>query len=94
MGRGRLPARHRHQMYSLALLFCARTRNGYGIYRLSSTDYVFLASINGLPAVTADKTGGAGRMTELLSLFLSMNEPPVDGWDCQATLENSAEAMS
>ncbi|WJT05498.1 type 4b pilus protein PilO2 (plasmid) [Leclercia adecarboxylata] len=93
VGRGRLPARHRrHQLYSLALLFCARIRNGYGIYRLSSTDYVFLASINGLPAVTADKMGGAGRMKELLSLFLSMNEPPVDGWDCQATLENPVEA--
>jgi len=90
-GRGRLPARHRrHQLYSLALAFCARTRNGYGIYRLSSTDYVFLASINGLPAVTADKTGGTDRMQELLSLFLSMNEPPSGGWDCQATLDAPA----
>jgi hypothetical protein len=43
--------------FSLALAFCASTRNGYGIYRLNSTDFVFLASINGLPAVTADKTG-------------------------------------
>jgi hypothetical protein len=43
--------------FTLALAFCASTRNGYGIYRLNSTDFVFLASINGLPAVTADKTG-------------------------------------
>jgi len=94
-GRGRLAARHRrHQLYSLALAFCARTRNGFGIYRLSSTDYVFLASINGLPAVTADKTGGTGRMQELLKLFLSMNEPPAEGWDCQATLDEPAEAAS
>lgn len=94
-GRGRLPARHRrHQLYSLALAFCARTRNGYGIYRLNSTDYVFLASINGLPAVTADKTGGTDRMQALLSLFLSMNEPPADGWDCQATLDSPEEVVS
>lgn len=76
-GSGRLPVRYRrHQLFSLALAFCASTRNGYGIYRLSSTDFVFLASINGVPAVTADKTGSADKMQELLTLFLSMNEPP------------------
>jgi len=94
-GSGLLPARHRrHQLFSLALAFCAGTRNGYGIYRLNSTDFVFLASINGLPAVTADKTGGADKMESLLTLFLSMNEPPAEGWDCLATLDNPLDASS
>lgn len=87
-GSGRLPVRHRrHQLFSLALAFCASTRNGYGIYRLSSTDFVFLASINGVPAVTADKTGSADKMQGLLTLFLSMNEPPPEGWVCLASVE-------
>lgn len=95
VGGGRLPARHRrHQLYSLALAFCASTRNGYGIYRLNSTDFVFLASINGLPAVTADKTGGADKMQTLLTLFLSMNEPPSEGWKCLATVDTPLEANS
>ncbi|MEG5552392.1 type 4b pilus protein PilO2 [Enterobacter wuhouensis] len=94
-GSGRLPAHHRHHhLCSLALAFSASTRNGYGIYRLSSTDFVFLASINGLPAVTADKTGGADKMQALLALFLSMNEPPVGGWDCLATVESPLDASS
>ncbi|KUQ98108.1 hypothetical protein AWI29_08710 [Enterobacter hormaechei subsp. xiangfangensis] len=94
-GSGRLPVRHRrHQLFSLALAFCARTRNGYGIYRLSSTDFVFLASINGVPAVTADKTGSADKMQGLLTLFLSMNEPPPEGWDCLASVENPLDANS
>lgn len=94
-GAGRLPARHRrHQLYSLALAFCAGTRNGYGIYRLNSTDFVFLASINGLPAVTADKTGDADKMHTLLTLFLSMNEPPAEGWACPGTVDTPPEASS
>ena len=94
-GRGRIPARHRrHHLYSLALAFCAGTRNGYGIYRLSSTDFVFLASINGQPAVTADKTGSADRMLELLTLFLSMNETPADGWESQSSPDSPADAAS
>lgn len=94
-GRGRLPARHRrHQLLSLAIVFCSRTHNGYGIYRLTSTDYVFLASINGLPAVTADKTGSLGSMQELQNLFLSMNEPPVEGWETPSALDDPAEAFT
>ncbi|HEY4436072.1 MAG TPA: type 4b pilus protein PilO2 [Lelliottia sp.] len=95
VGSGRLPSRNRrHQLYSLALAFCAATRNGYGIYRLNSTDFVFLASINGLPAVTADKTGGAEKMQTLLTLFLSMNEPPAEGWECLAAVDTPLEANS
>lgn len=95
IGTGRLQTRHRrHQLCSLALAFCASTRNGYGIYRLSSTDFVFLASIDGLPAVTADKTGGADKMTSLLNLFLSMNETPADGWDCLAPVDDPLDATS
>lgn len=95
IGTGRLQTRHRrHQLCSLGLAFCASTRNGYGIYRLSSTDFVFLASIDGLPAVTADKTGGADKMTSLLNLFLSMNETPADGWDCLAPVDDPLDATS
>jgi len=80
-GTGRIPARTRHKhLYSLALAFSLQVRDGYGFYRLNSTDYVFLASINGIPAVTADKTGSAEHMEECLSLFLAMNEEPEDGW--------------
>lgn len=94
-GRGRLPARHRrHHLFSLALVFCSHTHNGYGIYRLNSTDYVFLASINGLPAVTADKTGSLSSMQELQALFLSMNEPPAEGWDNPSSLDDPAEAVT
>ncbi|KFX11081.1 PilO type IV pilus biogenesis protein [Pectobacterium atrosepticum ICMP 1526] len=94
-GRGRLQSHHRHhQLYSLALAFCQQTQNGYGIYQLNSTDYVFLASINGLPAVTADKTGNLNRMQELLTLFLSMNEEPSAGWKVLANIDEPADVLT
>lgn len=87
-GHGHLSVGHRHhKLYSMALAFCQKTRNGYGIYQLSSTDYVFLASINGLPAVTADETGSLIRMQELLDLFLIMNETPENGWEIRSGID-------
>lgn len=94
-GRGRLPGHQRHhQLYSLAQAFSVHTRNGYGIYRLNSTDYVFLASINGLPAVTADKAGPLSRMQELLTLFLTLNEAPAAGWEVRAELDTPEDIHS
>ena len=94
-GRGRLKLHHRHhQLYSLAVAFCQQTLNGYGVYQLDSTDYVFLASINGLPAVTADKTGNLIRMQELLTLFLSMNEEPATGWKVLANIDEPADVLA
>ncbi len=81
-GHGRIPAQNRHKhLYSLAMAFSLQVSNGYGFYQLNSTEYVFLASINGIPAVTADKTGSPDYMQECLSLFLAMNDEPEDGWE-------------
>ncbi|MBY6260027.1 type 4b pilus protein PilO2 [Phytobacter diazotrophicus] len=94
-GRGRLPGHQRHhQLYSLAQAFSVNTRSGYGIYRLNSTDYVFLASINGLPAVTADKAGPLSRMQELRTLFLTLNEAPPTGWEVRAELDSPEDVHS
>ncbi|HDG1683181.1 TPA: type 4b pilus protein PilO2 [Kluyvera ascorbata] len=91
-GTGRIPARTRHKhLFSLALAFSMQVRDGYGVYRLNSTDYVFLASINGIPAVTADKTGSAEYMAECVLLFLAMNEEPEGGWEIRSGPEVPSE---
>ncbi|MDW3779658.1 type 4b pilus protein PilO2 [Kluyvera cryocrescens] len=91
-GYGRVPAHNRHkQLYSLALAFSLQVRDGYSVYQLNSTDYVFLASVNGLPAVTADKTGNAEYMQQCISLFITMNEEPDGGWAILSSSDKPAE---
>lgn len=84
-GRGVIPFHYRsHTLYSLALAFCDKVADGYGVYRLDSTDFVFLASISGMPAIVADITGNAGKMQETLALFLALNDEPETGWVCHS----------
>lgn len=91
-GQGRIPARRLPgRLYSLALAFSLQVRNGYGIYRLNGTDFVFLASVNGAPAVTADKTGSLEQMQAYLSLFLAMNEAPPEAWMVQSPLDEAQD---
>ncbi|MEI7307107.1 type 4b pilus protein PilO2 [Pectobacterium atrosepticum] len=81
-GSGLLPKSHqRYKLYSLALAFCTKTINGYGIYCVDDTTYIFLASINGLPAVTSDNIGDITSINNALSLFLTLNDAPESGWD-------------
>ncbi len=56
-GTGILAVPERNHYFSLALAFCSWVRNGYGVFRYSDKELLFLASINGQPAVMADLSG-------------------------------------
>ncbi|EJF5840313.1 type 4b pilus protein PilO2 [Salmonella enterica] len=70
--------------FSLSLAFCTQVRNGYGIYRLSDRQYLFLAAVDGLPAVMADSVDTPEGIQKKLALFLTMNEEPPEKWQVAA----------
>lgn len=59
----------RNHYFSLALAFCSWVRNGYGVFRYSDKELLFLASINGQPAVMADLSGNDADVAQKVSLF-------------------------
>ncbi|ELQ3492590.1 type 4b pilus protein PilO2, partial [Salmonella enterica] len=75
-GTGILTRPERNHYFSLALAFCSWVRNGYGVFRYSDKELLFLASINGQPAVMADLSGNDADVAQKVSLFLAMNEEP------------------
>lgn len=84
-GSRQLPARYRREaLFSLALAFCHRYRNGYGIFRVTEQRWLFLASQDGLPAVAGDVDGSPEAVTAARDLFLSLNDPPESGWEYEA----------
>ena len=74
--KSRLARPERNHYFSLALAFCSWVRNGYGVFRYSDKELLFLASINGQPAVMADLSGNDADVAQKVSLFLTMNEEP------------------
>lgn len=70
--------------FSLALAFCTQVRNGYGIYRLGDRQHLFLAAVNGQPAVMADSVDTPEGIQKKLALFLTMNEEPPEKWQVVA----------
>lgn len=80
-GTGIIPTRlRRYPFFSLALAFCRKCQNGYGIYRLDEDHLVLLAAINGVPAIMGDAVGDTETLKARLDIFLSVNEAPTDGW--------------
>ncbi len=78
-GTGILTRPERNHYFSWHWL-SARVRNGYGVFRYSDKELLFLASINGQPAVMADLSGNDADVAQKVSLFLAMNEePPKNG---------------
>lgn len=81
-GTGIVPVRlRRYPFFSLALAFCRKCQNGYGIYRIDEERQVLLAAVNGLPAIMGDAVGDAESLMARLEIFLSVNEAPADGWE-------------
>ncbi|HGV2797235.1 TPA: type 4b pilus protein PilO2, partial [Escherichia coli] len=68
--------------------FCSWVRNGYGVFRYSDKELLFLASINGQPAVMADLSGNDADVAQKVSLFLAMNEEPPEKWQVVSSLEH------
>lgn len=81
-----MPERHRY--FSLALGFCSLVRNGYGIFRYDNEKLLFLASVDGQPAVMADQSGSPEDISKKINLFLVMNEEPTEKWQVISSLEN------
>ncbi|EKC7220752.1 type 4b pilus protein PilO2 [Salmonella enterica] len=78
---GRMSPRRRGPLYSLAAAFSRVSGdNAYGVYRLDTSRYVFLATVNGLPSVMADVTGTAEETGEAVKRFLAFNTAPEGGW--------------
>ncbi len=61
----------------------ARIRRQY-----SDKELLFLASINGHPAVMADLSGNDADVAQKVSLFLAMNEEPPEKWQVVSSLEH------
>ncbi|HBT4578800.1 TPA: type 4b pilus protein PilO2 [Klebsiella pneumoniae] len=87
-GTGILTRPERNHYFSLALAFCSWVRNGYGVFRYSDKELLFLASINGQPAVMADLSGNDADVAQKVSLFLAMNEEPPEKWQVVSSLEH------
>ncbi|EGL9344615.1 type 4b pilus protein PilO2, partial [Salmonella enterica] len=87
-GTGILTMPERHRYFSLALGFCSLVRNGYGIFRYDNEKLLFLASVDGQPAVMADQSGSPEDISKKINLFLVMNEEPTEKWQVISSLEN------
>lgn len=61
-------------LFFLALAFCSWVRNGYGVFRYSDKELLFLASINGQPAVAMADLSGMMPTLPKGQPFLAMNE--------------------
>ncbi|EDR5178447.1 type 4b pilus protein PilO2, partial [Salmonella enterica] len=87
-GTGILTMPERHRYFSLALGFCSLVRNGYGIFRYDNEKLLFLASVDGQPAVMADQSGSPEDISKKINLFLVMNEEPTEKWQVISSLGN------
>ena len=87
-GTGILTKPERHHYFSLALAFCSRVKNGYGVFRYNDKELLFLASVDGQPAVMADLSGEQDDVSQKIRLFLAMNEEPPEKWQIISPLEN------
>ncbi|EAV1604957.1 pilus assembly protein PilO, partial [Salmonella enterica] len=87
-GTGILTMPERHRYFSLALGFCSLVRNGYGIFRYDNEQLLFLASVDGQPAVMADQSGNPEDIAKKINLFLVMNEEPTEKWQVISSLDN------
>lgn len=75
-------------LFSLALAFCSWVRNGYGVFRYSDKELLFLASINGQPAVMADLSGNDADVAQKVSLFSDDERRAPEKWQVVSPLEH------
>ncbi|EBD5982016.1 pilus assembly protein PilO, partial [Salmonella enterica] len=87
-GTGILTMPERHRYFSLALGFSSLVHNGYGIFRYDNEKLLFLASVDGQPAVMADQSGSPEDIAKKINLFLVMNEEPTEKWQVISSLDN------
>lgn len=95
IGTGVLAKSGHNHYFSLALAFCSLVRNGYGVFRYNDdNDFLFLASVDGQPAVMADLSASQDKIAQKVSLFLAMNEEPPEKWLIVSSPEEPASWLS
>lgn len=89
VAQGQVESRYRrHPLYALAVAFSlAGSENSYGVYRLTETQYVFLANVAGMPSVMADVVGTLAHIEDALALFSAFNSAPEAGWHILSPLD-------
>ncbi|WP_288143914.1 type 4b pilus protein PilO2, partial [Escherichia coli] len=62
--------------------------NGYGVFRYSDKELLFLASINGQPAVMSDLSGNDTAVAQKDILLRAINEEPPENWQVVTSVEH------
>ncbi|MEL0581162.1 type 4b pilus protein PilO2 [Pectobacterium punjabense] len=76
------------RLWSLAALATNWTgENGYGVVQLSDDEYVFLATISGVPALNGDICGTRADMLAITKEFIDLTPEPETGWHVASTPE-------
>ncbi|EMI7380075.1 type 4b pilus protein PilO2 [Salmonella enterica] len=89
---GRMSPRRRGPLYSLAAAFSRVSGdNAYGVYRLDTSRYVFLATVDGLPSVMGDVAGTVEDTGRALQQFLAFNTAPEGGWTVTSPVSEPRE---
>ncbi|KML70003.1 type 4b pilus protein PilO2 [Pectobacterium peruviense] len=79
------------RLWSLAALATSWTgENGYGVVQLGDDEFVFLATINGIPALNGDICGARDDMLAITSEFIALTPTPDTGWNVASTPEAPA----
>ncbi|WP_409161611.1 type 4b pilus protein PilO2 [Pectobacterium sp. B2J-2] len=79
------------RLWSLAALAMAWTgTNGYGVVQLGDDEYVFFATVGGVPALNGDICGTQEDMLAITAEFLDLTPEPETGWHVASTPESPA----
>ncbi|MEQ9859568.1 type 4b pilus protein PilO2 [Pectobacterium cacticida] len=79
------------RLWSLAALATNWTgENGYGVVQLGDDEYVFLATISGIPALNGDICGTRDDMLAITNEFIALTPTPSTGWNVASTPEAPA----
>lgn len=79
------------RLWSLAALATGWTgENGYGVVQLGDDEYVFLATLNGVPALNGDICGTRDDMLAITGEFIALTPEPEAGWHVASTPEAPA----
>ncbi|MEQ9998431.1 type 4b pilus protein PilO2 [Pectobacterium versatile] len=74
------------RLWSLAALATNWTgENGYGVVQLGDDEYVFLATIHGVPALNGDICGTRDDMFAITNEFINLTLAPEAGWHVAST---------
>lgn len=66
-------------------------RNGYALVRLPDAQWLFLAAVEGMPALQGDVTGDRSTCLRARDRFLAFHDAPVNGWQVTGTPDSPAD---